>query len=158
MPDPTNITPAVGASPPRPAAHPMIREALREADSPKFLFSLFDLPDGEHFEPLDTSAIPSGPLSADPWLAPIFAQIQVETGDKGRWAWLCYALRPTEEGEAAYFVATLDHRGLRAAWRDNDGEPQSDDDGFAELTVDGVPHADHAREFLERLGLSALAE
>lgn len=133
----------------------LLRDAVAHSAAPRFLLSLFDSPEGESEAAFD--AMPFGLSSGDArnWQIPATATIHAETSDGARWAHLICGLRATNGENTVYLSALLDERGLRAAYRDDEGHPEGDEDTFAELPTTGVVPMELVTEFTERLGLSA---
>lgn len=134
-----------------------LRDAFAASRGPRFLLHLFDLPDGEHLVGIDAPAIPA-PAIFEPWQAPKSAQVQVETTEAGRWAYLSYGIRMTEDAETVYFVATLIPTRLAAAFKDSEAEPSADDDTFTVIDVEGATSPDLVLDFLETLNFPMAAE
>ena len=129
----------------------LLRAAIEESSAPRFLLSLFDADKGEHEVVLD--AVPLAGPSDVFWRTPSTATLHVEGRGDARWANLVCGLQVEETSDMIYFTATLDGRGLRAAYRPDEGEPRGDEQAFSEIELTGAIPPEAVSNFTEALEL-----
>ena len=137
----------------------LLRDAIAESRSPRYLLSLFDLPAGEHQVKLDASISPVA--GVEPNSIPHTAEVHIEAGKSdadGRWAWLCTWMRFTPEAEPLYLVITLLSDRLVGAWKADESPPTGDEDVFSSIDLVGLIPPDAVDDFLGFLSLSSRTE